>query len=537
MKRRFTLPSYAAGATLLSLTLVLGSCSSAKQAPEEPTADETALVEGMRGTTDGGDPVDGGTLTFGAYAQPSSLDPAGTIAAASTGGIEMANVYDTLMRYDSEKKKFVAQLAKKIEANEDFDTFTMTLRDDVTFSDGKPLDAAAVVWSQKRYASAPAPEAALWNANVKNVEATDDHTVVYTLAKPWPGFPSILSTGPGMIVAKSSTAGSGDDFVPVGAGPFTLERWAQDEEMVLEAREDYWDGAANLDEVRIVYLNGQEASLESLKSGGIDMTFVRDPDIVDEVIKDDLPGYVNMVSAGNVALINAEEGHPGEDPRVRRAMALAIDPELINQRAFGGVGLFGDELFGDYSMWHSETEGPAHDPEKAKKLVEAAKADGWDGTVEYLDSTDAASKATSQAVKASLEAVGMSVKLRPMRTIAEQITAVAVDGDYDVAAWGVNFREADPFSRLFTTLHSSGTQVYGKHTSPTMDGLIEQLQSAPDKDEKIRVMDQIQQEYNKTVPFLNWGPYSEYVVWDKDVHGVVGTTSSMVQLADAWVEE
>lgn len=517
-------------------TLALAGCASAEEsAQQEP--ERSALTEGIRGTTDAGEPIDGGTATFAAYGQPGQLDPGATIAAATTGGIEMANIYDTLLRFDSEEQEFVPQLAEGIAADDDFDTFTLTLREGVTFSDGASLDADAVVWSQDRYASMPAPEAALWNGNVESVEATDERTVVYELSRPWPNFASILSTGPGMIVGESSTDEGEDAFEPVGAGPFEVESWTRDEEMVLSARDDYWAGAPHLDELRIVYLNDQDTSLESLRTGGVDLTFVRDPDIVADVVEADLPGYVNMVAAANIALINAAGGRPGADPRIRRALALAIDPELVARRAFDGFGLAGDTLFQDYSAWHTPTEGPDHDPAEASRLVEEAKADGWDGEIEYLDATDAASKATMQAVKASLEDIGMSVTLRPMRTIAEQITAIVIDRDYDVAAWGLNYREADPFSKMYATLHSEGTQVYGMATSPERDALLEQLQSTADRDEAVEVMDRLQQDYNETVPFLNWGPFSEYIVWDDDVHGVVGTSSSMVLLADAWIAE
>jgi peptide/nickel transport system substrate-binding protein len=536
MKRPTTAVS-TGGALLLATSLALTACASGGRSTPDEKVEGSALAEGIRGEQEAGDPVSGGTLTFAAYAQPGTLDPAATIAAATTGGIEMANIYDTLLRFDSEEQTFVPALAESIEADDEYDTFTLTLREGATFSNGDPLDADAVVWSQERYASMPAPEAALWNGNVESITAEDPQTVVYELVQPWPGFPSALSTGPGMIVAEASTAGGGEAFTPIGAGPFTLDRWDQDERMVLAAREDYWDGAPNLDEVRVVYLNDQDTSLDSLRSGDVDMTFVRDPDIVDTVVEDELPGYVNMVAAANVALINATEGRPGSDIRVRQAMSLAIDPELINQRAFEGAGLYGDQLFGDYSLWHTDTDGPEHDPEKAKELVEAAKADGWDGNIEYIDATDAASNATSQAVKASLEAVGMSVKLRPMRTITEQISAIVIDRDYDVAAWGLNYREADPFSKMFATMHSAGTQVYGMHTSAEMDGMLEEFQSTPDREDQIQVMDRIQQEYNDSVPFLNWGPFSEYIVWGKDVHGVTGTANSMVRLADAWIAQ
>ena len=521
-----------AGAVLAVAVLAAGCASSGDDEPTE--AGGAALTEGMRGVSDGGEPVDGGTFTYGAYAEPASLDPGVTIAAVTTGGVEMINIYDTLMNFDADAQEFQPRLAEALEPDEDHDTWTLTLREDVTFSDGTPLDAAAVKWSQDRYASMPAPEAALWNGNVTEVSVEDERTVVYELDKSWPGFPSILSTGPGMIVAKSSV-GKDERFSPVGAGAFVLDRWAQGEELVLTAREDYWGGEPHLDRVRFVYLNDQRAGLESLRSDGVDAVFVRDPDIVDEVLEEDWPGYVNMVAAANTAVINASEGRPGADVRVRQAMALAIGPQLIADRAYGGSGLASSTLFQDYSAWHTETAGLELDQDRARELVEEAKADGWDGTIEYIDATDPASRATTQAVKASLEAVGFEVTPRPMRTIAEQISTIVVERDYDVAAWGLNYREADPFSKMFATMHSDGTQVYEMYTSDAMDALLEDLQAAADADERVAAMEAIQQQVNEDVPYLIWGPFSEYNAWDEDVHGIVGGASSMIHLADAWI--
>lgn len=522
------------GAALAVAVLATGCASSSDDEPGSEKGADEALTEGMRGDADAGEPVDGGTFTYAAYAEPASLDPAVTIAAVTTGGAEMINIYDTLVNFDADAQEFEPRLAEAIEPDKDHDTWTLTLREGVTFSDGTALDAAAVKWSQDRYASMPAPEAALWNGNVSEVVVKDDRTVVYELNKPWPAFPSILSTGPGMVVAKTAVAADGT-FTPIGAGAFTLEEWAQSEELVLAPREDFWDGAPHLDEVRFVYLNDQRNGVESLRSDGVDAVFVRDPDIAAEMHEEDWPGYVNMVAASNTALINASEDRPGSDVRLREAMALAVDPALIAERAYGGPSLSSSTLFQDYSAWHGETAGLEFDQERARELVEEVKAEGWDGKIEYIDAADPASRATMQAVKGSLEAVGFEVSTRPMRTIAEQISTIVVERDYDVAAWGLNYREADPFSKMFATMHSDGTQVYDMYTSPEMDSLLEELQAAAEPADRVAAMDRIQQQVNTDVPYLNWGPFAEFNVWDEDVHGVVGAAASMIHLADAWV--
>ncbi|MEU3270209.1 ABC transporter substrate-binding protein [Saccharomonospora sp. NPDC006951] len=522
------------GATMAAALAVTASCSAA--APDSGTGagkpSEISYQEGIVGGGEDGDPVKGGTLSLAPFAEPRSLDPAVTIASGSTGGIEMINIYDTLMRYDSAEKDFVPQLAEKLEAGEDNTTWTLTLREGVTFSDGSPLDAEAVKFSQERYAGMPAPEAALWNDNVTGIETSGPRTVVYRLDSPWPSFPSVLSTGPGMIVAEG--AGEGESFTPVGAGPFALERWAPQEEMVLAARKDYWAGAPHLDKVRFAYLTDQQAGIDSLNSGGVDAVFVRDPDKVDTVLGEDKPAYVNMVALSNIALINASEGRPGEDPRVRKAMQLATNPQLMMERAFNGAGYGSSAMFPEYSRWHTETGGLPHDTAEAKRLLEEAKADGFDGKVEFLDASDPASRSTALAFKAQLEAVGFEVTTNLARTVADQISKISVEKDYDVVAWGLSYRESDPFSKMYATMHSNGTQVYSGYTSGKLDELIERFQAAASEKDQLAVMDEIQRQVNEDVPYLSWGPFAEIVTWNDNVHGVTGAANSMVLLGSSW---
>ncbi|MDF1604651.1 ABC transporter substrate-binding protein [Nocardioides sp. YIM 152315] len=476
------------------------------------------------------EPVAGGSVKWAAFAEPASLDPKVTIAALTTGGVEMLNIYDTLLRYDTETQDFAPQLAEGIESD-DNRTWTLTLRDDVTFSDGTPLDAAAVQASQERYADG-GPESALWNANVRSVETPDDQTVVYTLEKPWAQFPGMLTTGPGMIVAAS--AGDGESFEPVGAGPFTLEEWRPQESIRLAANADYWAGKPALDSLEVVFLPSPDAAMDSFDSDSVDMIFVREPDQVQEMLAGRPHGYVNFTAVQNSALINASKGRPGADVRVRQALQLAIDPQVVTERAFGVAEGGSSTVFPEYSRWHGDASGLPYDPERAKQLLEEARADGFDGRIRYEDMSDPGSRATALALKALWESVGFEVETHLFRSVADMITAVAVERDYDVVAWGHSFREADPLPKMYALLHSGGSQTYDAHTSPEMDALLDEFQVAPDFDAQHAVMQEIQEQIDEEVPFLALGPYAELLVWHDELNGVVGTANSMVSFAGAW---
>ncbi|WP_067178158.1 ABC transporter substrate-binding protein [Microtetraspora niveoalba] len=524
---------------LLVVAALAAACASSPGGGKDSAAGRSAAPTpstyqvGMIGDDSGGEPVKGGTLTFGAYAEAAVLDPAQTIVAGSTGGLEMAAIYDVLMRWDTTSGEVRPQLAKGLEPSDGYKTWTLTLRDGVKFSDGTALDAEAVKWSLDRYVEKGADEARLWKDNVTSITTPDDSTVVFKLAKKWPTFPYMLTTGPGMIVARSSDEGGA--FKPVGAGAFTFGSYAAHEETVLNAREDYWDGRPNLDKIRVIYMTDPNALLDSFTSGGAQAAFFRDPQLIDKALAAGFPGYMNMVALGNVGVINASEGRPGADPRVRQAMFQAIKPEVIYQRAYNGAGVAGTEVFPGFSRWHTAATSLPYDPDKARELLKQAKADGFDGKVTYLGRQDPSARATALAIKSMLESVGFQVELDLVRSVADQITKVSVNKDYDVAGWGISWREAGPYGRMFATLHSKGNLSVGMHTGPEMDALIDEFQVAETEDEQRAVMGRIQEQWNKDVPALVYGPTPEFLTWQKSVHGVEGTVNSMILLDDAWI--
>src|SRR5699024_2532792 len=128
----------------------------------------------------------------------------------------------------------------------------LTLRYGVTFSDATALNAEALAWSIDRYVAEGGKLGKVWQDNVASVETPNPRTVVFTLNGTWPGFEFLLANGPGMIVAPSSVQDG--EFTPIGAGPFVVDHHAPQEEIVLTARDDYWDGRPNLNKIEVVFL-------------------------------------------------------------------------------------------------------------------------------------------------------------------------------------------------------------------------------------------------------------------------------------------
>lgn len=531
MHRRFGGRASVLLTSVIGLALVAG-CVSTSGTDDQALIDETRLTDGFVGVVDDpGEPVSGGSASFASFSEPSGLDPATTIAASTTGGVELLNIYDSLMRYDADQQTEVPQLAESLVSDDDR-VWTLTLRDGVRFSDGAVLDAEAVVRSQERFAAAGGPDAVVWNDNVAEVVPSGVDTVVYELERPWPEFPNVLTTGAGMIVAPDAQAPE-TGYSPPGAGPFTLADWQSGVAVTLEAREDYWDGRPFLDTVTVAYLDKTDVAKDTFRNGELDVVYLRNPNDIRQVTEEGYPGYVGMAAVANVTIINASPGRPGSDVRVRKAIQLALDSEALYDRAFGTTLYSGRELFGEYSRWHTDQKAAAPDPERARQLVDQARADGFDGRLLYDGGPNETTRQQALALQAQLEAVGFDVDIRSQSAGADHVRAVAADQDYDIAEWGVNLRDPDPYVKMAAAMRTGGTQVYGMHTSDEMDALIDDFQSADDEGKR-DVMESLQAVVNDQAPFVTHGFYPEYLAMQPDLHGVIGSSNSMISFAKGW---
>ncbi|HLR43607.1 MAG TPA: ABC transporter substrate-binding protein, partial [Brevibacterium sp.] len=461
--------------------------------------------------------------------------PTKTQAAGSNGGTEMAAIYDTLVRTDPESGGFVPQLAERIEHNDDYTQFTLTLRDGVTFSDGAPLDSAAVAWSIDRFVQAGADVAQVWADIVTDIDAADPLTVRFTLNKPWEQFPVLLAMGPGMIVGQGSEADGA--FTPVGAGPFTLAQFAPAEKIVMTARDDYFAGRPHLDTVTFVPTHGAQQQLESLRSGQLSMTYInRDAKVIKDAVDSGLPGYLDIQGLGSLGYINQHEGRPGADARVRKAVAYGVDPEVIDRRTEDGLGIAGSSIVPEGSRWYSGAQGVPFDPDRARTFLDEAKADGFDGTLHYLSGSDPTAKAAALAVQAQLEAIGFTVRIDYANSVNDLVRKMYVDHEFDVARSALQLMEDAPYLRLYAGMDSDSRNNAAGYSDARMDELLTDVRTSTGEDAKKEAIAQVQERANETIPYAVWGPAKVLTVWNDEVHGARRSADNIVLFDSAWVD-
>ncbi|WP_235734799.1 ABC transporter substrate-binding protein [Nocardioides alcanivorans] len=482
-------------------------------------------------TSDPGEPKDGGTLEMVEYGEARSFDPTKTIPNGAVGGNVLAAIYDTLLRYDVEQNTYVPLLAESLETDDDI-TFTLKLREGATFSDGSPVNSAAVLGSIGYFMENRGFNVLVLATNIKDMKPVDDLTVEFTMNRPWATFPMMLTSGAGMILAPAAIKDGPDKFTPIGAGPFKVEDYKPSEETVLVRNDDYFGEKPHLDKIRFSYLQADRAKWEAFKTGKIDVANFRAPEVLEEARQEGVSGIMSPVGSGINIWINNREGRPGENLKVRQAINAALDEELYLDRTANGAGMPSRSIYSQAFSYYPDSEVGGFDLDKAKSLVEEAKAEGANTEVSYITQSDPASQAGAVTVKAMLESAGFKVELDLLRDITEQTTRLYVDHDFDLAMGAMSIAE-DPYTSLANNIYSTSPSNPAGYANKDMDKLIDELQASQPIEamDTLRAIDEL---WSETVPGASLGEGGFFAPWQDNIHGIIPTSQSIMLFHGAW---
>lgn len=489
-------------------------------------------TNGVVGSADKGTPKNGGTLTVADYTEARSLDPTKTIPNGAAGGNALAAIYDVLERYDVNSGTFEPWLAKSLTPSKNDTVWTLKLRKGVTFTDGTPLNAAAVLGSIGYYMKNAGFNTLTLATNIKTMLPQGADTVVFTMNAPWTSFPAMLAAGPGMVVAPAAYKDP-KNFKPIGAGPFTFGSYKPSEDLVLNANPGYWNGKPHLAKLRFVWLGSDSAKMDALKSKAVDVAEIRAPEDVESARKAGYAGIMSTSGLGTVFWINNRAGHPGHDLRIRQAINAAINPDLYAQRTSGGAGLPTRNVFAKSQRLYADIPTAGYDPAKAKKLVAEAKAAGVSTTITFLGQGDPTSQAGAVATKAMLEAAGFTVKTETLTNVADQLQRIYVTHDFDMVVAAMSLSDELLYSRLGSGLDSKSPQNAPGYANPMMDKLVNEARGATPAQQK-GIAKKVDELWQQTIPGVILSAGGFFQPWNSDVHGVKGDTETLMLFGQAW---
>jgi len=449
--------------------------------------------------------------------EPATMDPALNQAADVTSVLQ--HLFEGLTRYSAEGKIVNAQ-AKDINISADHLTYTIKLRDDIKWSDGKPVTAGDFVYAWQRVVDPKTASQYAYifdpvlnatdiytgkNKDVKSlgVKAVDDKTLEVKLAAPCAYFTELLSFTAYYPVRKDVVEGNDkwtqDAKTYISNGSFKMQAWNHKENITVVKNPNYYDAdKVKLDSLKFVLLEDDSAILAAYQNGEISFAY---PISVDEMDAwKDKPDFHKNTELGITYVDFNNQKAPFNNPKVRQALTLAIDRNYIVEKVtkenqttatgfvpLGATDVDSTKQFRTVGGDYYSTKAADYDKnvaEAKKLLAEAGYPDGKGfPSFEYITNTSSVNNAVAEALQNMWK-----TELGITCTVSSQEWSVFIDtrnkGNYSVArdGWGADFNDPVTFLDLFVT--GSGNNN-AKYSNPEYDKLIKLVKSTDDN--KVRM--------------------------------------------------
>jgi peptide/nickel transport system substrate-binding protein len=485
-------------------------------------------------------PITGGTVTLGEYSPITSLDPTIGSDVGAGGGDALLALYDTILSFNPATHQYEDVTAKSLVSNAKHTLWTLTLKPGIKFSDGTPYNAEAVKESIERHTAAGSNSFA--RAYVKRIwtmTVLSPLTLQFKLYSAWGGFPYLLTTQAGEITSPTAVAKLGTTLnvnpVGAGAGPFILSSFTPGQTLSLVRNPHYWGGKVYLDGLNFVSYPTGAQTLAALQSNAIQFGFFRDQTVIKSIDDSHAAGWEITLGGGDEIALNSTPGHPTSSLTVRRAIAAAIDPNVINQRVYGGNAVVDTSPLPPGFVWDPKIPGTTYNPTLAKSLVAQAEQAGWNGTLTLTDSTAPASTTWGLTVQALLQNVGITVNLNTVAP-ANLTSAIFVTKNYDVAQSSIGVPDNDGAYVQFEENLGGGaaTNFFG-FSDPTVDAALKQASAAATPAEKKAGYGAIVKAWDATVPLIANEAIKTRILWSPNLHGVTVTSQVDSIFDKAWL--
>lgn len=488
MRKSRRLRSILAGAAVVATTVALAACS--------PSGENDG----------GGDEVEatqGGSVTIVSAGAVASWDPIVSVLPTIPGIAtdRLLAVYGALLYVDGQSQ-VVPHMAESL-TTDDFQSWTLTVKDGITFTDGTPYDAEAVKYNWERAAGEGSALTAI-AGQIESLEA-DGLTLEIGLADANPVFDRQVAEQLSYIASPTALEEQGADYTqPVGAGPFILDSWdpAIGEEM--SRNPDYFlDGRPYLDELNFTIIADPAQRVTTVTQGGADIMNNYRFAILD-VVDDPCCGTFGVESGGLRMFIFNNEVAPFDDIRAREAASLAIDPTELTQtltqdpEATGWSGLFPESS----NLYDASYDLASGDVDAATELVDELKSDGIDTEIKVLVAAVPELVRAAELLQINLQEIGFDVTLEQV-ALTDWANAARVNHDFDITFYpGIYDLNNAPVS--MTALFTGGENI-AQYASDEMADALRDAREATSPEELTEAFAPVQEIYSQDIPFVVFG--------------------------------
>ncbi len=462
-------------AALLVAAMALSACSAGN--PSAASSSAGTAGSGVSSSQSSGEPAYGGNITIAASADPQTFNPLFVVDQTSFD-IQQA-LYIPFFEIVKGKLYYGNGLLESITPSSDSKQYTLKLKQNLKWHDGKPITADDIVFTIQtlvdKKQNVPYQSYGYINDTPVTAKKVDDLTAVIALSTPSGGFLGGLSQV--YVIPKHIYYGIADigkselNNRPVGSGPYKFKEYKPGQEVVLERFDDYWAGKPYLDTLTFKIIKDANSANASLASGDIGARLISSEDY-DTVSK---TGKVNINSynSGRVNGMALNQNNPAlKNVKVRQAISYALNKEeLVNfaylskEYAEPAYSIFTpDTQYYDDSLTHYD-----NDAEKAKGLLKEVGQENLKLNILYI-STNKVMESEATYIQEKLKDVGITLELYPLDESTYKNKIKETDSkDYDLLLYFYTLGEEPS---LYADIASSRSRSnYSRIQDPELDAL------------------------------------------------------------------
>lgn len=527
-------------AVLMAFTLVAGACGddggddAETEEPTEGAEDDIIAGEASgEGDLGGGeeedeteeevDPTTGGTLRIGIEAESDGLNPTANNFAISAY-LMGDTVFEPLFYIDEEGDWF-PWLAESAEPIGDGSTWEIKLREGITFHDGTPLNAEALVANFESAITDPIISLAIIPSYPaeNRYEIVDDLTVRYNLVRPTAHYPVNLTSQLGMIASPEWLAAAAENEAlnqePVGTGPFKIDQRDLDRLTRVVRNDDYWQGTEDiyLDAIEFYITTDTAVAAEQLGTDELDMVVTSNADatITAERVEG-VSTQQNLLGEEEFVMMNTNEP-PFDDIRARQALTFATDREGYIELIGQGTRVPADSMYHPDLIWNNpDVVQEANLPDQAAPLVAEYCGEFPENCTDGRINTEFqySGPSTLQTRIKDLLIGGWSDYFNVTEDLLPQdqhITQVAT-GQWNAVTWR-QFGQIDPDNEVVWLQCETATGLialnWPRWCNEERDALLFEGRATDDQDRRVEIMQEVQQEMNEAYTYVflthsNW---------------------------------
>jgi peptide/nickel transport system substrate-binding protein len=431
----------------------------------------------------------------------------------SPAGIVGSHIFEGLVTRDP-NLKVIPDLAAELPKLVSPTVWEVKLRKGVKFHNGEEFNADSAKFSLERVKT-PALRASSNFRPIDRVEIVDPYTIRVHTSKPWPTFITIMTFDQPAMYPPKAYAGKDSAFIsknPIGTGPYKFVRWSKDEEIALEANQQYWHGAPKIKTVVFKPIPDDAVRVAALQNGEVDVAVNIPPHLANIIANHPKVFLSTAPSIRTLQLMFVTHEYDAQhkligpykgvtvDKRVRQAIAYALDADEIIKTVLDGRAIRTATMLTPLHFGYDAGLKPIkQDLARSKKLLaEAGYGGGLDLTLNSPQGRYVRDKEVAEAVAGQLTKAGIKTTLRTFEFVnyLNNYVYPHKPGPVWLIGWGTPTLDAET---VYAPLFRTGSNL-GNYHNADFDGMVDQAQTMMDEKKRLEIYHRINKLWIEEMP-------------------------------------